>query len=262
MAAEDILHLLLHTLGTLDALIFKVIHVADDDDGLQVGTVPVVEEVDNGLAFKVHDDLFFADGQTVGIERALQHDGPGLLAETVAVTSIAAPLFVDDTALTLKLFLVEEDIAGPTVEDFNTHLDHLGVVGGHVDVVDRLIERGVGVDVATELDTMFLQLVDHLVVGIALDAVEGHVLTEVGQTLLVVAFHDGTGVGDQAELNHVLGLLVITDVIGEAVVECAIEHLLVEGHLGGEVTFLLLGTAAGQLGEGHATEHEGQQHCE
>ena len=37
-------------------------HVANDDDGLEVGTVPVVEEVDDTLALEVHDDLFLADG--------------------------------------------------------------------------------------------------------------------------------------------------------------------------------------------------------
>ena len=147
------------------------------------------------------------------------------------------------------------------VEDLDTHLHHLGVVGGHVDIVDSLVERGVGVDVATELHTVLLQFLDHGVVGIALDAVEGHVLTEVGQTLLVVALHDRTGVADQAELNHVLRLLVVADVVGETIVELAVADFLVQGYLGAQITLFGRLVAARQLGQGGAAEQEGQQHC-
>ena len=263
VAAEHVFHLLLHGFVAFLAGILEAVKVADDDDGLQVGTVPVVEEVDDALALEVHDDLFLADGQAVGIARTFEHDGPGLLAETVAVADATAPLLVDDAALALNLLLVEEDVAGPAVEDLDTHLHHLGVVGGHVDIVDGLVERSVGVDVAAELHTVLLQFLDHGVVGVAFDAVEGHVLTEVGQTLLVVALHDGTGVTDQTELNHVLRFLVVADVVGEAVVQLTIADLLVQGHLGGQVALLLLlVTAAWQLGEGHAAEQEHQQHCE
>ena len=259
VAAEGVFDLLLHGLGAFEAGILVVVHVANDDDGLQVGAVPVVEEVDDGLALEVHDDFFLTDGETVGIEGAFEHDGPGLLAETVAVADATAPLLVDDAALFLNLLLVEEDVAGPAVEDFDTHLDHLGVVGGDVDIVDSLVEGGVGVDVASELHAVLLQLVDHLVAWIALDAVEGHVLAEVGETLLVVAFHDRTGVGDQAELDHLLGFLVVADVVGESVVQLAVGHLFVEGHLGFQVTFFLFLVSAGELGERGAANQSGQQ---
>ena len=191
----------------------------------------------------------------------MTHDGPGLLAETVAVADATAPLLVDDAALFLNLLLVEEDVAGPAVEDFDTHLHHLSVVGRHVHIVNSLVERGVGVDVAAEFDAVLLQLVNHLVAGITFDAVEGHVLAEVGEALLVVALHDGTGVAHQAELNHVLRLLVVADVVGESVVKLAVGHLLVEGYLGLEVAFLLFALAREvELGERGATEDEGQQH--
>ena len=174
-----------------------------------------------------------------------------------------APLFVDDAALFLNFFLVEEDVAGPAVEDLEAHLDHLGVVGGHVDIVDSLVEGGVGVDVASELNTMLLQLVNHLVARIAFDTIESHVLAEVGEALLVVALHDGTGVGDQTELDHLLRLLVVAHIVGESVVELAVADFLVQGYLGSEVTLLLfLVSAEAELGERGATEDEGQQEGE
>ena len=98
-----------------------------------------------------------------------------------------------------------------------------------------------------------------MLAGIALDAVESHVLAEVGETLLVVAFHDGTGVGDQAELDHLLGFLVVADVVGESVVQLAVGHLFVEGHLGFQVTFFLFLVSTGELGERGAANQSGQQ---
>ena len=62
MAAEDVFDFLLHGDGAFFACILVVVHVTNDDDGLEVGTVPVVEEVDDALALEVHDDLFLADG--------------------------------------------------------------------------------------------------------------------------------------------------------------------------------------------------------
>ena len=128
-------------------------------------------------------------------------------------------------------------------------------------MVDGLVEPRVGVDVAAELHTVLLQLVDHSVSGVALDAVEGHVLAEVGETLLVVALHDGTGVGDQAELDHVLRFLVVADIVGETVFELAVADFLVQGHLGIQVAlFCRFVSTQVELGEGSAA-HEEEQQC-
>ena len=250
MQAENVTHTLFHGLGAFLAFILKILQVADHDDSLQVGTIPVVEEIDNGLTLEVHDDLFLAYRHTVGIQRALENDGESLLAHTVAVPHAAAPLFVDDAALALDFLLVEQDVAGPAVENLNTHLDHLGVAGGHIDVVNGLVEAGVGIDAAAELDAMLLKLFNHLVVGVALDSVEGHVLAEVREALLVVALEDGAGVRHEAELDAVLGLLVVADVVGESVVEVAYDDFLVDRHSSRQVSrFCILFAAYADLGE-------------
>ena len=233
------------------------VDVANDDDGLQVGTIPVIVEAGDDGALEVADDLLKTDGQTVGVAGAFQHDGPSGLAQTLLGTETTAPLFEDDATFVLNLVLVEQQFGSPAVEDFETHLNQVLVVGGQLDVVDGLVEGGPGVDATAKFDTVLLQGADHLVTLVVLGTVEGHVLAEVGQTLLVVVFEDGAGVGNQAELNAILGLLVGTDVVSHAVGQLANLHFLVDGHLGGEVAFFALGTLC--LDKSHAT-HKGEEH--
>ena len=235
------------------------VDVADNHHGLQVGAIPVVVETGDDGTLESADDLLQADRQTVGILRALQHDGPSGLAQTLLGAQTAAPLLEDDAALVLNLVVVEEELAGPAVEDFETHLDEVGIVGGELDVVDSLVERSPGVDAAAELDTVLLQGADHLVALVVLGTVESHVLAEVSQTLLVVVLQHRACIGHQAELYAVLRLLVGADVIGHAVGQLADFNLFVDRHLGGEVALLFLGGFA-RLGKRHAAGKHQKQH--
>ena len=51
-----------------------------------------------------------------------------------------------------------------------------------------------------------------------LGAVEGHVLQEVRQTVLVILFQDSTHSLRDMKLRALLGLFVMTDIIGQSVV--------------------------------------------
>ena len=257
MFAEDFLHAGLHLVDTLGAA-----EVANDDHSLHIGTIPVVVEAHDVVTLETHDDALQTDGQTLGIARAFEHDGPGLVAQTLAGTLTATPLLVDDATLVLEFLRVEQQVASPTVEDVQTHLDHLRLVGRHVHVVDRLVERSPGVNLTTELDTVLLERVNHLVVGESLNAVESHVLAEVGKTALTLVLEDGAGVAHHTELDTVLGLAVVTDVVGETVGQLADAHLLVDGHGSFEIRFFSRLVAAGELGDSHAADKQEQQHCQ
>ena len=233
------------------------VDVANNDDGLEVGTIPIVVEAGDDRAFEGADDFFKADGETVGIFGAFEHDGPSGFAEAFLGTETATPLFEDDATLVFDFVLFKEELGSPAVEDFETHLDKLFVVGREFDVVDGFVEGGPGVDATAEFDTVFLEGADHLVALVVLGAVEGHVLAEVGKTLLVVVFKDGTGVGDETELDTVFGLFVGTDVVGHAVGQFADFHFFVDRHHGGEVALLFACLLS--LGEIHATD-EGEEH--
>ena len=193
------------------------VNVADHDHGLQVRTVPVVVETADHFGFEALDDLNQTDGQTFRIAGVGEHDGEPFLAHTVGSAVAHAPLFGNDTALIFNFLRVVQKTVGPSVQDVDTHVDVLLVVGGHGDFEHRFIKTGVGVDAETEDDTDFLKFGNHLVVGITFDAVESHVLGEVGETLLVVILLVGTGVDGETELHAAFGLRVLADVVGHPV---------------------------------------------
>ena len=60
---------------------------------------------------------------------------------------------------------------------------------GHVvDIVHRLVDAGVGVEVCTELDAVGAAPLDEVVALEVVTAVEGHVLKEVCKSSLVLVF--------------------------------------------------------------------------
>ena len=54
------------------------------------------------------------------------------------------------------------------------------------DLVDRLVDGGVGIEVGAKFHTILLQIVDHTLAGEVLATLEGHVLKEVSETALIV----------------------------------------------------------------------------
>ena len=104
-----------------------------------------------------------------------------------------------------------------------------GLSVGHFQHVDRLVERGVGVDVGAETHPDGLQVVDDLLLLEPARAVEGHVLQEVGQALLIVVFLHGPGVDRQPEGHPLLRLTVDPDEVAQAVVQTPLGNGRVQG---------------------------------
>ena len=105
-------------------------------------------------------------------------------------------------------------------------------VGRNLQLVDRLVEAGVGVDVRAEAHAGRLQERDDVLLGKVARAVEGHVLDEVRQPALVVVFEHRSGVDHEPELGAVLRLLVGADVVAHAVRERADRDPRVDGNGG------------------------------
>ena len=92
------------------------------------------------------------------------------------------------------------------------------------DVVDRLVDTGVGVEVGTELDALALTPLPQaalLSTGEVLGAVEGHVFEKVGKSSLTRLFEDGAHALSDVEVGHVGRLAVLPDVIGQSVGEAS-----------------------------------------
>ena len=120
------------------------------------------------------------------------------------------------------------------VQDVHARLHRVAVVR-HVELVDGLVEAGVGVDVGAEGSTEPAQHVDQLVLGVLLGAVEHHVLVEVGDTGARSDLVDGTGADGQPQRRLAAGPFVVTHVVLEPVVERAGAHVVVirDRHVGG-----------------------------
>ena len=83
--------------------------------------------------------------------------------------------------------------------------------------INRLINRGVRIDISTEGYTYCLEILNDTFTREMLRTIEGHVLQEVRQTVLMVLFEDSTYTLRNMELATLFGLLIMTDVIGQSV---------------------------------------------
>ena len=118
----------------------------------------------------------------------------------------------------------------PVLENEQRPIDDGRTVGGNLELVDRLVEARVGVDVRAEVHARRLQEGNPLLLGEVLRAVEGHVLDEVRQAALVVVFEHRPGVDDEPELGAILGLLVDADVVAHAVGQRADRDPRIDGN--------------------------------
>ena len=137
----------------------------------------------------------------------------------------AAAFLHDDRTLEVELFLLVEHVVCVLGKDEQAAVGHaLTLYGNIVEHVLGFLETGGRIDVAAELGSYALQIVEYALAGEALGAVEAHVLEEVGETVLVGCLIDTAGLGGQIELGPVFGKGVLADVIGESVFELAHFH--------------------------------------
>ena len=191
------------------------IDVTDHDDRLIVRSVPFMVVVAQGLVSEVIDDGRVTDHVPFGVLRARVHLRIQFFPDTATCGTTGSPLFEDDTALGVDLFGQQQQTATPVVHHEQSTIYDPGTVGRHVrQAIHSLVNRGVGVDVATEIDTNRLKIVDDTFTREMLGAVEGHMLQEMRQTVLVILFEDRSDGLCDMELTTLLGLLVMTDVIG------------------------------------------------
>ena len=189
------------------------VEVADGDDRLEVGPIPVAVEPRDLAVREAFEHLHRADRDALGVPRALEQDRELLVLHPGARAAPPAPLLDHDAALLVDLLAVERDAAGPVLQDLEAALEDLGVVGRDLQHVDGLVEAGVGVEVGPEAHADAFEVVDQLVAGEAAGAVEGHVLDEVGEAALGVVLDDRADVDQQSQLRPRFRLGVGADVV-------------------------------------------------
>ena len=199
------------------------VDVADDDDALEVGTVPFMIVVAKELMVEMsHHFLGTDDGHrgavgTVGVDL-----GQDLAIDTHLCIQALTHLFQDDAALVLDLVVFKGDEARPVVQHEQAGVDESRVGGRDVvEHIDGLLETRPSVDVGTELHAVAFHVVEHGFLGEVLQAVEGHVLQEVCESSLSFLFQDGTHLLGDIEVGPLCRFLVVPDKVGESVVKFA-----------------------------------------
>ena len=88
-----------------------------------------------------------------------------------------------------------------------------------VEHVLGLVDAGGGIDIATKGGTYALEPVENALPREVLCSIETHVLKEMSETILIWGFLDSAHICGQVELCPLGGLVIVADVIGQAVVE-------------------------------------------
>ena len=198
--------------------------VADHDDGLQIGAIPVVVEAAQRVGRHRSQAALGADRHPLGVAAVVEHARQRLAADALFGRLSAAQLREHDVALRFDVGVGQRRVAGPLPQDRQAVLEHRLVADRDREDVDRLVVAGVGVEVAAEADAHRLEVGHQLVLRKPLRPVERHVLDVVRRAELVVVFEDRSGVDHQPELRAPLRPLVGADEIAQPVGQPALAY--------------------------------------
>ncbi len=220
-------HLAYLRLGVVD------VDVAHNDDSLVRRMVPFLVVVAQFLRLEVVDYLHRTYRIAVSVLRTGVQRGQVTLEHSAESAGAQAPLLVDHSPLLVYLFRLEQQSVGPVVEDEEAGVERFLARRRHIIyIIYSLLDGGVGVEVVAELHSDGAAVFYHFVVGEVVGAVEAHVLKEVCQSALAVLLLQGAHFLGYIEVGAVLGPVVVTDVVGQSVVELSNPHCRVDGQSG------------------------------
>ena len=220
-AAEEFLHFGLNVV---------YVNVAHDDDGLVVRAIPLLVVLHQLLALEVVDDAHQTDGHALAILRARVHLGQCTGNHALRGAFAQAVLVVHHVALLHNLLLLQRQAVAPVLQNQHARVEgRLASRGNIADAVNRLVNAGVGIEVAAKLHAQRTGELNQVVALEVLRTIEGHVLQEVSQAALALLLLDGAHALGNVEISHMLRPFVVADVIGQTIVELANAHSLVNG---------------------------------
>ena len=207
------------------------IDVADDHDRRIVRSVPGVVEAAQQVRRHRLDRLVGADGLATVVLGAVQvhrlcRAGDPALERLVTL----APLVQHDALLLVDLVGLQGCRRQPFAQHVEPCCQVARVARRHGELVDRLVVRGVRIDVCAEGHAEPAKRVDQFVRRVLRRAVEQHVLEEVSGTRLIGVFLAGAGVDRQSHLGAAAGSVVRTEVHGEPVRKGDDPHVGVDRH--------------------------------
>ena len=137
------------------------------------------------------------------------------------------PLTMDYAALLVNLLTIERQVVTPVVKDKQARVDSSLARGYIIYIIHCFLDAGVSVELSSELHADAFQIFNQRAVGEVSCAIEAHMLQEVSETALALLFLNRTHFLCDIEEGLVLRLFVVTDVIGQTVVEVTYAHFLI-----------------------------------
>ena len=139
---------------------------------------------------------------------------------------------MDDATLLVDFAACEGQAIRPVLQNEDAGVECALPFCRHVaNTIDRLVDRGVGVEVASELYSESTGELQECRVREVFRPVERHVLEEMGQTALVVILLNGAHTLRNVEVCDMFRPIVVADVVGQSVLKLAYAHVLVNGNL-------------------------------
>ena len=215
--------------GSDQVLDHRLVDVADDDHTHQIRAIPILVELAQPIGIRIANDVRRADRQPVRIARPFQQQRELLVGDPLLGAEPLTPFLEDDAALLLDLRRVERDVVRPVLERQERAIDDRRILSRDLQLVDRLVEARVRVDVRAEAHAERLHEVDDVEPREVERAVERHVLDEVRETALVLFLEHRARVDDQPQLRARLRDLVGADVVAQAVRQPADRDLRIDG---------------------------------
>ena len=152
------------------------IEVAHRDDRRALGAVIVMIEVGDQVGRRLLEDVNLADGLAVRHPLARQQIFEARLVDPVGRAVAGALLREHHSAFAVHGGLRDGQFGGRLAQQLQRGVDRLRVGLRQVELVDGLVEAGLGVGVGAEGEAQAFEDLDHLALGHGLRAVEGHVL--------------------------------------------------------------------------------------
>ena len=216
--------------GRLDLRLHGVdVEVAHGHQNGALRAIEGVVERHQLVARRRAQHLDLADRHAFGRSLAAQDEFQPRFVDPQTGTVARALLGQHHATFAINRVTGDQQFAGGLTQDLQRQVDGLVIGLWQVELVGRLVEVGRGVGVGAEGQTAALEHLDHLALGDALAAVEGHVFEKVGQTLLGVCFHQRAGVEPQPQGRLPGRGGVVDDGVTHAVGQGAETHVRISG---------------------------------
>ena len=202
------------------------VDVAHDDDRLQIRTVPFSVIISQHFVRKIVDHFHQSDRHSARITIAVRVEfRQQAVVHPERRVAARAPLFVDHFALAVDRVVFEQDESRPVVQDQQAGVHQSRLYGRHVgNVVDRFVDRSVGVQIRAELDAVLFEVTGEFPVREVFGSRESHVFEEVRQSALILLFENRSDPLGDVKVGPFFRQVVVPDVIGQTVRQFSDAH--------------------------------------